>query len=245
MKLTDDMLMAYADGELEPAEREAVEEAMRGDPAVAAAVARHRALRQDVFAAFSGMVEEPVPDRLLAATGGAAVVRLDELRERRAKAAAARRWSWPEWGALAATLLVGIFVGSLGLNRLQGTGDLAIAHGAGGTLTAGGRLDDALTHQLAGTGGGDVRIGMSFVSNGGGYCRSFALGATAGLACREGGKWNIPVLAPSAAQETAYRQAGSELPPAVLDAIDARIQGPTLDARAEGLARDRGWERAR
>jgi hypothetical protein len=245
MKVSDDMLMAYADDELAPAERAVVEEAMRGDPAVAAAVARHRALRQDVFMAFSSVVDEPVPERLLAAAGSAPVVGLDDLRERRARVAAARRWSWPEWGALAATLLVGILVGNLGLNRLQGTGDLAIARGAGGALTAGGRLDDALTHQLAGTGRGDVRIGMSFVTNGGDYCRSFALGATAGLACREGGKWNIPVLARGAAQETAYRQAGSELPPAVLDAIDARIQGTTLDARAEGLARDRGWERAR
>ncbi|MDB5937003.1 MAG: hypothetical protein JWQ01_4347 [Massilia sp.] len=245
MKFTDDVLMAYADGELEPAERAAVEEAMRGDPAVAAAVAGHRALRQDVFAAFSPVVDEPVPERLLAAAGAARVVRLDNVRERRAKAAAARRWSWPEWGALAATLVVGVFAGSLGLNRLQGTGDLAIARGAGGALMASGRLDDALTHQLAGTGQGDARIGMSFVSNAGGYCRSFALGALAGLACREGGKWNIPVLARGVAQESAYRQAASELPPAVLEAIDARIEGTTLDSRAEGLARDRGWERAR
>jgi hypothetical protein len=245
MKFTDEMLMAYADDELDPAERAAIEEAMRGDPAMAAAVARHRELRQDVFAAFSSVVEEPVPERLLAATGAAPVVQLDDLRARRAKALAARRWSWPEWGALAATLLVGLFVGSLGLTRLQGTGDLAIARNAGGALAAAGRLDDALTHQLAGTGGGDVRIGMSFVSNGGAYCRSFALGATAGLACREGGKWSIPVLARGAAQQTDYRQAAAELPSAVLDAIDARIQGTTLDARDERLARERGWERAR
>jgi hypothetical protein len=245
MKFTDEMLMAYADGELDPAERAAIEDAMRGDPVMAATVARHLALRQDVFAAFSSVVEEPVPERLLTATGSAPVVQLDELRERRAKAAAVRRWSWPEWGALAATLLVGLFVGSLGLNRLQGTGDLAIARDAGGALAAAGRLDDALTHQLAGTGSGDMRIGMSFVSNGGTYCRSFALGATAGLACREGGKWSIPVLARGAAQQTDYRQAAAELPAAVLDAIDERIKGTTLDARAERLARERGWQPAR
>ena len=42
-----------------------------------------------------------------------------------------------------------------------------------------------------------------------------------------------------------YRQASAQLPPAVLDAIDARISGATLDAAAERLARERGWEAAR
>ena len=42
--------------------------------------------------------------------------------------------------------------------------------------------------------------------------------------------------------EGGYRQAGSALPPAVLDAIDARIDGAPLDAAGEEAARRRGWE---
>jgi hypothetical protein len=72
------------------------------------------------------------------------------------------------------------------------------------------------------------------------------MGASAGLACREGGQWTIPVLA-EAEKEAAggYRQAGSALPPAVLDAIDARIAGKPLDAAGEEAARARSWQPAR
>jgi hypothetical protein len=50
------------------------------------------------------------------------------------------------------------------------------------------------------------------------------------------------VLAEAGTQaEGAYRQAGSDLPPAVLDAIDARIAGKPLDAAGEEAARARGW----
>jgi anti-sigma factor RsiW len=45
MKLSDDVLMAYARGQLDDQERGEIERAMRADPAVAARVARHRALR--------------------------------------------------------------------------------------------------------------------------------------------------------------------------------------------------------
>jgi hypothetical protein len=38
-----------------------------------------------------------------------------------------------------------------------------------------------------------------------------------------------------------YRQAGSALPPAVLDAIDERIAGAPLDAAGEQAARNKGW----
>ena len=88
MPYSDDTLMAYADGELEPAERAAIEQAMRTDPAIAATVERHRALRADVAAAFAGILDEPVPARL---QPPAPVVSLAVERDKR------RRWSWPEW----------------------------------------------------------------------------------------------------------------------------------------------------
>ena len=58
MSFSDETLMAYADGELaEPALGE-VERAVRIDPAVAARVAQHRALRADVFAAFAAVADD-------------------------------------------------------------------------------------------------------------------------------------------------------------------------------------------
>ena len=45
MTISDEMLMAYADGELDATAREAVESAMREDPQIVERVARHSALR--------------------------------------------------------------------------------------------------------------------------------------------------------------------------------------------------------
>jgi hypothetical protein len=237
----DEILMAYADGELGPAERAAVEAAMQSDPEVAAAVARHQNLRGDVFGAFAGVLAEPVPARLQPESS-ARVVQLDAHRAARVQAQERRAPSWARWGALAASLAIGVMAGLLGAHSLGGSGDLALARDASGALLAAGRLDDALERQLAGAQAqGEVQVGMSFLSNSGSYCRSFVLGASAGLACREGGAWHIPVLAEAQRQQTAYRQAGAALPPAVLDAVDARIAGATLDAAAERSARDRGW----
>lgn len=243
----DDILMAYADGELDPDQRAAIDQAMRDDPAVAAAVARHQALRRDVFAAFAGTLDEPVPARLqppapapvhdLAAARAAREA--DALAQ---QARSQRRHGWPQWGALAASLAVGVLAGSLGTGWLGGDGDLALARGAEGELSAGGRLAQVLDRQLAAQASGEVRVGLSFLSQSGSYCRTFQLGASSGLACREDGRWRIPVLADSPASSGAYRQASASLPPAVLDAVDARIAGATLDAAAERKARERGWE---
>ena len=236
MTYSDDTLMAYADGELDPAERAAIEQAMRTDPAIAAAVERHRALRADVAAAFAGILDEPVPARLQP-PAPANVVSLEAAREKRTER---RGWSWPEWGALAATLVVGVLVG-----RTVPGGGPAIA-GNGNQVVARGELASALDRQVGGQGNGAVKVGVSFAARDGAYCRGFVMGSSAGLACREGGQWRIPVLA-EAEKEAAggYRQAGSALPPAVLDAIDARIAGKPLDAAGEEAARARGWQPAR
>jgi hypothetical protein len=103
-----------------------------------------------------------------------------------------------------------------------------------------------LTRQLASAqpAGTAVKIGVSFVSRDGQYCRSFMTGASAGLACRSGSEWKIPVLAESGgAVEGAYRQAGSAMPPAVLESIDARAAGSSLNAQDEHEAAQRGWVR--
>jgi hypothetical protein len=233
MTYSDDTLMAYADGELDPAERAAIEQAMRTDPAIAAAVERHRALRADVAAAFAGILDEPVPARLRP-PAPANVVSLEAAREKR------RRWSWPEWGALAATLVVGVLAG-----RMVPGGGPAIA-GNGSQVVARGELASALDRQVGGQGNGAVKVGVSFAARDGAYCRSFVMGSSAGLACREGGQWRIPVLAEGEQEASGgYRQAGSALPPAVLDAIDARIAGKPLDAAGEEAARARSWQPAR
>jgi hypothetical protein len=246
MSITDETLMAYADGELDDPARTAVERAMRSDPALAERVAQHQAMRADVFAAFAPIADEPVPPALLAAAMPDKVSDLGAVRAARTESR--RRWAWQEWGAIAASLSVGVLVGSLALGGGGGGGngngaDLAVAQGPGGVPIAQGRLADALSNQLAGAPeAGAIRIGISFAATDGALCRSFIAGASAGLACRSGEQWKVAVLAEAEkSQGGDYRQAGSAMPATVLEAIDARIAGSALDAQAEQAAQQRGW----
>ncbi|VXB77295.1 anti-sigma factor [Massilia sp. 9I] len=249
MNYDDDTLMAYADGELDPAQRAAIAEAIRTDPTLAAAVARHQALRQDVFAAFAGTLDEPVPQRLQAPAPARvhdfAAAQASRAASRQQAAPVPRATSWTRWGGLAAALIVGVLAGSLGSGGLKERPGLPLAQGPGGELSATGRLAQALDRQLAREPGDTgVQVGLSFASSRGSYCRTFRMGASAGLACREGGAWRIPVLAADAPQAGEYRQAAAAMPAAVLDAVDTLIVGATLDADAERAVRERGWERA-
>ena len=245
MKFSDETLMAYADGELDPATRGAVERAIRADPTLAAKVRQHTAMRSNVFAAFAPIASEPVPPRLTSATRSGKVIQLNTARMPRPEPGKEeRRWSWAEWGGIAAALMVGVLAGGAGVIGMQD--QPALVAGATGALQAQGELAEALSTQLAGTAapGAPVNIGVSFEAKDGGYCRSFTMGATAGLACRNGAEWKVPLMAQAVAGTSGeYRQAGSAMPPLVLDAIDLRMTGQTLDARAEEAARERGWKR--
>lgn len=248
---SDEILMAYADGELDEVTRRALEDAMRKDASLAHRVAQHKAMRANVFAAYAPVAEEAVPPRLAQPLRQATVVSLDSIRARREaeqqaarKAARGHGWSWREWGALAAMLMVGVLAGHYGLGMLPIENGETVAS-RDGVLVAQGRLATALDQQLGGS-GGPVRIGTSFLSQDGVYCRSFMTAQDmAGLACRQGASWKVQLALQNAGKGQAgeYRQAGAEMPPQVLEAIDQRISGQPLDAKAEQEAVQRKWLR--
>lgn len=250
MRFTEETIMAYADGELDDSTRFEVELAMRQDPLLAEKIRQHQLLRSNVLSAFAGTLSEELPQRLQAAVRSAKVVHLDSVRQlrtppQRPPVPEKPRWAWPQWAAMAATLVVGVLAGVLGAQSVGGDAQMAALDGGNGALRAQGKLAQALDTQLASAAGVGlpVRLGVSFVAKDGNYCRSFMLPRMAGLACRSGDEWRIPVMANAGtAAPGTYRQAGSELPPAVLEAIDERIAGKGLDAAAERVAATRGWK---
>lgn len=242
MEFSDETVMAYADGELDAATRAALEAALPHDAHLAQRVARQHALRVRLKAAFDPVIDEPVPERLLAAARGAVRARGDAVPLRRAAPA---RWSWPQRGALAASLVLGVVL-SPWLGRVPGGAPLVTHDGA---LQAGGALARALSEQLAATqsAAAPVQIGVSFRARSGAFCRSFVLrdkSALAGVACREHDAWQLQVLAAAASPQGAtYQPAASSLPPAVAGAVDELIEGEALDAHGESAARAQGWSR--
>ncbi|TFW34427.1 hypothetical protein E4O92_03985 [Massilia horti] len=246
------MLMAYADGELGEPVRSQVERAIRQDPALAARVAQHkamRAMRARVSTAFAHIVNESVPPRVYPDTTSGKVVHLNAVRAARHQQLQVRdrpHLPWTRWAALAAALVTGVLAGVFGYWTLQDDNQALAAAGKDGALLAQGKLATALSQQMAsiGTAGSKIRIGISFAAKDGNYCRSFAVGTSAGLACMKGGQWTIPVLAEGKVGNSgAQREAYSVTPPSVLAAIGERIQGAALSVDAERAARQRGWKR--
>ena len=231
MSVDEDRLMAFADGELSGAERAEVEAALAQDASFREKLVAHRRLRAQLSAAFDGALDEPAPTRLMEAAQppAAEVVKLSDRR--------AARWSVREWGAMAASLMFGLFVGV----GVMGNDAPLIDAGETG-LVARGALASALDTQLASEQAGAVRIGLSFRAQDGRYCRTFNLteGATAGLACREADTWNVTMttVSPGGVE---VRMAGA--PPEVLAAVETIIDGAPLDASGEAAARDAHWRR--
>ena len=247
--------MAYADGELDAAERAAVESAMREDPQIEERIAQHRALRQRVHSAYSAELSEAVPERLLTAARSAAglpgskVVSLDEARAAMHRSKRARSGAqWRTAGTIAASVLVGVSLGFI----MWGRTESPLMRSAGGALVARGQLARALSEQLAAdqTRTSAVQIGLSFLGKSGEYCRTFALsGASSpsGLACRHGEEWRLQALSQGpdrAAGDSEYRTAGSAMSASILKLVEGQIAGEPLDQAGERAARQRDWQLA-
>jgi hypothetical protein len=254
MSIPEETLMAYVDGELDPAALAQVEAAMRDDPQIEKYVEQQRALRAKIQHAYAADLAEAVPERLVAAAHGRGpvsdphVVDLGQARAASESKSLPLRWRQPQWRPIvpmAASLLIGIGVGFLAW-RNSDSNMIQDAHGA---LVAGGPLAQGLSSQLAGdrSPASAVEIGLSFLAKSGDYCRTFAIvgkASSAGLACRHAQRWEVRALAQSGAVKddgSEYRTASSSLPPAIATAVEEQISGEPLDRTGEIAAREQGW----
>jgi hypothetical protein len=234
-------LAAYADGELGPEDMARVEAAIAADPVLAAEVEAHRNLRAMLGAHFAPIAEMPVPQRLSAPLARPSnVVDLGAVRSAREAAARPSRHMPSRWimgGALAASLVLGIVLSG----QIPTGGPI---RSEGGQLVASGKLDSALTSQLASAdGNAPVRILLSFRAADGSFCRGFQTAAMAGIACREGDAWVVErTQAGGAEKRSDYRQAGSASAAIMAAAQDMAADG-ALGADAERAARDGGWRK--
>jgi anti-sigma factor RsiW len=244
VNLSEETLMAYVDGELDGSTREQVAKAVAADPEVARRVAAHQALRGKLRAGFAPVLEEPVPARLLSLVHGAqSGAKPPQVLPFRTRPALQR--SWLQWTSLAASFVLGALVWHFTM-RLNSSGPITANQGE---FVASGALEKARNGQLAADQeqSAAVQIGVSFISRQGPYCRTFRLrgsAAAAGLACHENQGWTVQVLArePAAPAQGQYRQAASDMAPAVLRAVTDSIAGDPLDAAAEAQARASGWQ---
>ncbi|SEK60934.1 Transmembrane transcriptional regulator (anti-sigma factor RsiW) [Pseudoxanthomonas sp. GM95] len=258
MNIDDATLMAYLDGELDAEGVAQVDAALANDPELAARIARQQRLDARLRGAHAKAAEEAVPDALmqLVLGTGAAASANESIAEASAPVAEPQANVVSNVVALPphkrartvvthlSALAAGIVLAVLTLPWLRGgAGGADWEQGANG-LQARGALAAALDGQLAADPAGKVQVALSFRDQAGQYCRAFRLASakTAGLACHDAQGWSLPVLAHDGeSAQGELRQAASPLPAAVLEAVDARIAGDTLDAGGEQAARTAGW----
>lgn len=217
-QVTDDMLMALADGELDQATAARLRQRVAADTAL-----QHRlALFEDSAAALRlAMDPGPVPDRLVQTIMSSQSDNIVPLAPPR------RRAEWRQ-GLIAATLALGFGLGGYQLGRqgAEGADDLAPL----ATLATGDslRLADGTRARVLGS-----------YETAQGLCRMIAAEGASGTArqiiCRDGAGWHVAlrVEVPPSGDFVPASDPLTEVVDQYLDGIGA---GPALDPAAEGRA---------
>jgi hypothetical protein len=242
-QIDDETLLAFLDGELDSARAAEVERALAENPGLARRLAEHRALGARLKAAFDPVLADPAPEALLrAARGPAPVTDLAAFRAQRQRPAADPIWwNGPGLGLIAASLLAVVIVGQTLTARAPS--DITEQ---GGRLVASGRLAHALDVQLASAGAvRGVRVDLTFRDHDGAICRTFQDGASAGIACRDGGGWAVKAVFAGAqgGDSNGYRMASSG-DPRLMQVVGDMLEGDAFDAAQERQARAKGWRSA-
>jgi surface antigen len=216
ISLSPDILVAYVDGELPAEQMDMVEQTLGHDDAARETVRLLR-LSADVAArAYAGVLDEPVPERLVTAARRAGAKASEASRRRRQPA-----WLIPLAASLAALAasLAALILGLAGgyVWRDSNTGYVPAAASQADPLTASyeatlqgaldtGKAGQSFTYESQGLGDGRITLGRNFDTEAGVACREFrrqerraaAASTDNGIACRAvDGSWTV-MLVPGA-----------------------------------------------
>jgi hypothetical protein len=243
-EVSDEMLMAAVDGELDAEQAAEIERLAAANPAIARRMASFRESRLAAAAAFADVLAEPVPERLVAAgrgTAGGWRLRQSARQVVRVGANSPRR-EWRRYAVAAAFVLVAgtsAFVGS----RLASTPDENLIALAGDP-----RLLSALAAAPAGVdveAAGLVARAVASYRTESGYCRVYVAqgtmpGSVRGLACSAGGTFS-PVLAAIDSGAGGYQPADDAVAASIDSYLDAAGAGPALTPEEEAASLAGGW----
>ena len=259
--ISDEMLMAYADGELDGCDRAGIEDYLANSSDGAGRLAVFAATGRGLAGMFEQPMLEPVPKRLLDAihlgAGGATVgnVVAFERPQRRAVATVQRNWA-----LLAASVAaLAIAAGSYGFRSQPAAGEMfatklspsseRIAVAELASALDGIRSRASAARVIAGT-AVTIKPVLTFATADKDFCRQYVISrsgpdAIGGVACRDSsGQWQIRThvaIAPEKSNGDAIAPAGKDGNAEIGAAIDALINGNALDGEQEDAALKNGW----
>lgn len=222
----EEEFFAWLDGELALSDSARVQERVAASPALTADAKAHRAMTAGLRAAF-------VP--VMTPKSGVA-----DFAAKRAERARRRPASLPQWAAMAATLVVGIALGTVVGAGGESRPLVAVE---GGQMVAVATLDQTLTRQLASLDqqGVATRIGLTFRNQQGRLCRTFSGSAASGLACRNGDHWQIEGLYSAGGSSAGDYRMAAGADPRLAGLVEGMMVGVPLDAAGEAAAKQSGW----
>jgi len=227
MKVNDEMLMAFVDGELDQATAEEVRRATARDAGLARRADQFRTARQWSKNAFADILRQPAPERLVGAVLGrpSAVVPL-------------RRRRLPS-GSLALAASIAILFGAAGywLGQQHPPRGMALL-GAGPVAQTLGQTPSGRSSPVAFV-GGEMRLEtLAAHKVDGGLCRMFALsggaGVWRGVGCARGNGWTVEIAASVPGE--GYTPASSGAAASIDAFLDAAGAGEALSPEEEEAA---------
>lgn len=269
--VTDEDLMAFADGELSGADAERVSAAVAADPALSARIEAERRLRTMLSDHLAPLAAEPVPESLTLMIAAAATEEtkrymtnapagdpqvgeeparvLDFVAaraKRQADAKAAKTARAALWGSAPRNWgTAAAIAASLVLGLVLGSqfADRGVLTERDGALVASGALAKGLETQLAsaGTESETLRMLASFRRRGGDLCRVFDGGGTAGIACKHEGRWMLERTVAGGERNAGEYRQAGSAQGELLTVAQEMATGEPFDAAQERAAQANGW----
>lgn len=243
--VSDEVLMAYADGELGDGEADRIGRAIDNDPALAARLKVFRLTGRTLAPQFDALDLGETPASMLDAIRSTPVRTRPTLASRLQGFLDGLRLGptpWPALAGLAAGLLIGVSVA-----QLAGHGGTMFTVKPDGMIVASGTLGKILESSpsaVAGT--SDIVATSSFESVDDRYCRLYQAPRQTGLACRNpAGDWQILAMGEGTpgAGETEYGPSGGSGASAVSDLVgQMRKSEAALSPATEADLIARKWE---
>ncbi len=238
--ITDEILSAYLDGELDADGAAMVDHELARSPALARRLGAMQAIEAKLGPAFAGVMAERTPDRFeaLLSPGARGASAPGKVIGRTFAALLRPIVVGPAFASLAA----GVIAGALLTPQVQPGFDFAKT----GQIHVLGALADAISVAPSGipthVSNGELLVRLSFRDGGGRYCRHVSLAAQDMVVCNTAEGWVVEAMTPNASGiSKGYQEAANSAPAEIVLALGRLGAASALDAESERSLISRNW----